>query len=88
MSPRPSPTAAALGLQNRVTYAQYRDLSGQLQATLSSRVRIEQAKGMLAERWSVRADRAFMALRQYGERHKRRRTRVGPCTTRSCDGEP
>jgi GAF domain-containing protein len=62
--------AAALGLQNRSTYAQYRDLSGQLQEALSSRVRIEQAKGMLAERWSVRADRAFMALRQYARRHR------------------
>ncbi|MDT0484769.1 GAF and ANTAR domain-containing protein [Streptomyces doebereineriae] len=62
--------AAALGLQNRGTYAQYRDLSGQLQAALSSRVRIEQAKGMLAERWSVRADQAFMALRQYARRHR------------------
>ncbi|MDH6434639.1 GAF domain-containing protein [Streptomyces sp. SAI-144] len=62
--------AAALGLQNRSTYARYRDLSGQLQEALSSRVRIEQAKGMLAERWSVRADRAFMALRQYARRHR------------------
>jgi GAF domain-containing protein len=62
--------AAALGLQNRHTYAQYRTLSGQLQEALSSRVRIEQAKGMLAERWSVPADHAFMALRQYARRHR------------------
>nr|WSZ20917.1 GAF and ANTAR domain-containing protein [Streptomyces canus] len=62
--------AAALGLQNRSAYAQYRALSGQLEQALSSRVRIEQAKGMLAERWSVRADRAFMALRQYARRHR------------------
>ncbi|WP_406177044.1 GAF and ANTAR domain-containing protein [Streptomyces canus] len=62
--------AAALGLQNRSTYAQYRALSGQLQGALSSRVRIEQAKGMLAERWSVRADEAFLALRQYARRQR------------------
>ncbi|MFJ6387558.1 GAF and ANTAR domain-containing protein [Streptomyces sp. NPDC091972] len=62
--------AAALGLQNRHTYAQYRTLSGQLQEALSSRVRIEQAKGMLAERWSVHADQAFMALRQYARRRR------------------
>jgi GAF domain-containing protein len=62
--------AAALGLRNRHAYAQYRTLSGQLQEALSSRVRIEQAKGMLAERWSVAADRAFMALRQYARRHR------------------
>ena len=62
--------AAALGLQNRHTYSEYRTLSGQLQEALSSRVRIEQAKGMLAERWSVRADQAFMALRQYARRRR------------------
>jgi GAF domain-containing protein len=62
--------AAALGLQNRHTYAQYRTLSGQLQQALSSRVRVEQAKGMLAERWGVAADQAFMALRQYARRHR------------------
>ncbi|MET8075790.1 GAF and ANTAR domain-containing protein [Streptomyces sp. NPDC005303] len=62
--------AAALGLQNRHTYARYRTLSGQLQEALSSRVRIEQAKGMLAERWSVPADEAFVALRQYARRRR------------------
>ncbi|MFF0018756.1 GAF and ANTAR domain-containing protein [Streptomyces sp. NPDC005374] len=62
--------AAALGLQNRRTCDQYRTLSGQLQEALSSRVRIEQAKGMLAERWNVRADQAFVALRQYARRHQ------------------
>ncbi|MER7568605.1 GAF and ANTAR domain-containing protein [Streptomyces sp. NPDC048523] len=62
--------AAALGLQNRHTYARYRTLSGQLQQALSSRVRVEQAKGMLAERWGVAADQAFMALRQYARRHR------------------
>ncbi len=61
---------AALGLQNRRTYTQYRTLSGQLQEALSSRVRIEQAKGMLAERWGVRADHAFGALRQYARRRR------------------
>ncbi|WP_330266699.1 GAF and ANTAR domain-containing protein [Streptomyces griseorubiginosus] len=62
--------AAALGLQNRRAYTQYRTLSGQLQEALSSRVRIEQAKGMLAERWGVRADHAFVALRQYARRRR------------------
>ncbi|MBW8818349.1 MAG: GAF and ANTAR domain-containing protein [Streptomyces sp.] len=62
--------AAALGLHNRGTYAECRALSGQLQEALSSRVRIEQAKGRLAERWSVHADQAFMALRQYARRHR------------------
>lgn len=62
--------AAAVGLQNHRTYAEYRTLSGQLQEALSSRVRIEQAKGMLAERWNTRADLAFVALRQYARRRR------------------
>ncbi|KOG36034.1 GAF and ANTAR domain-containing protein [Streptomyces resistomycificus] len=62
--------AAAVGLENHRVYRRYRDLSGQLQQALSSRVRIEQAKGMLAERWQVGADRAFVALRQYARRRR------------------
>ncbi|MFI8532993.1 GAF and ANTAR domain-containing protein [Streptomyces aquilus] len=62
--------AAAVGLRNHREYTQYRTLSAQLQEALSSRVRIEQAKGMLAERWGVRADDAFVALRQFARRHR------------------
>lgn len=62
--------AAAVGLQNQRTYARYRTLAGQLQEALSSRVRIEQAKGMLAERWQTGADHAFVALRQYARRRR------------------
>ncbi|WP_030320928.1 GAF and ANTAR domain-containing protein [Streptomyces sp. NRRL B-3229] len=62
--------AATLGLQNHRAYTRCRTLSGQLQEALSSRVRIEQAKGMLAERWGVRADEAFVALRQYARRRR------------------
>jgi GAF domain-containing protein len=62
--------AAGLGLQNHRMYAQYRSLAGQLQEALSSRVRIEQAKGMLAERWQVGTDEAFTALRGYARRRR------------------
>jgi len=62
--------AAALGLENHRTYAQSRSLAGQLQEALSSRVRIEQAKGMLAERWQVGTDEAFIALRGHARRHR------------------
>jgi hypothetical protein len=61
---------AALGLLNNTTYVQCRTLAGQLQQALSSRVRIEQAKGMLAERWNTVADHAFLALRQYARRRQ------------------
>ncbi|WP_306320368.1 MULTISPECIES: GAF and ANTAR domain-containing protein [unclassified Streptomyces] len=57
--------AAAIGLHNRRVHSQYRELTGQLRAALSSRVLIEQAKGMLAERWETVPDTAFGALRSY-----------------------
>jgi AmiR/NasT family two-component response regulator len=62
--------AAAVGLQNHRVYAQYRTLADQLQVALSSRVRIEQAKGMLAERRHTGVDQAFMTLRRYARRHR------------------
>ncbi|MGW7378520.1 GAF and ANTAR domain-containing protein [Streptomyces sp. NPDC054794] len=62
--------AAALGLHNQRAYAQYRTLAGQLQEALTSRVRVEQAKGMLAERWQVPADEAFVALRRFARRRR------------------
>ncbi|MFF1725225.1 GAF domain-containing protein [Streptomyces sviceus] len=55
--------AAALGLQNRHAYARYRTLSGQLQEALSSRVRIEQAKGCSP---SAGASPPTMPSRRYG----------------------
>lgn len=61
---------AALGLRNHTSYVQCRTLAGQLQQALSSRVRIEQAKGMLAERWNTAADDAFVALRQHARRRR------------------
>ncbi|TPQ18402.1 GAF and ANTAR domain-containing protein [Streptomyces sporangiiformans] len=62
--------AAAVGLTNHRTVARHRTLTSQLQQALSSRVRIEQAKGMLAERWRTGADETFTALRQYARRHR------------------
>lgn len=62
--------AAAVGLQNHRAYTRYRTLAEQLQEALSSRILIEQAKGMLAERWGVEADEAFVVLRQYARRHR------------------
>ncbi|MEI5103167.1 ANTAR domain-containing protein [Streptomyces sp. PmtG] len=62
--------AAAAGLYNQRAYAEYRTLSGQLQSALSSRIRIEQAKGMLAERWQTDLDVAFGRLRRYARRER------------------
>ncbi|MFF2994874.1 GAF and ANTAR domain-containing protein [Streptomyces sp. NPDC057950] len=62
--------AGAAGLHNQRLHAEYRALAGQLQSALSHRVRVEQAKGMLAERWNTGVDQAFAALRRYARRHR------------------
>ena len=51
-------------LQNRIAVEQ-RDVNAQLSAALSSRVVIEQAKGMIAERQRLPIDQAFNRLRRY-----------------------
>ncbi|MWA11328.1 GAF and ANTAR domain-containing protein [Streptomyces sp. BA2] len=62
--------AAAVGLHNHRAYTEYRTLTTQLQTALTSRVRIEQAKGILAERWHTGVDEAFDTLRRYARRER------------------
>jgi GAF domain-containing protein len=58
-------------LQNRVAVEQ-RDVNAQLTAALSSRVVIEQAKGMIAERHDLPVDQAFGRLRRHARNHNLR----------------
>jgi GAF domain-containing protein len=63
---------AAIGLLNERQARESHDTVSQLQRALQSRVVIEQAKGLLAERLQVSMDEAFARLRSYARGHRRR----------------
>jgi PAS domain S-box-containing protein len=58
--------------ERRATQDQLRELADQLQTALQSRVVIEQAKGVLADRLGVDPEEAFTWLRRYARDHNRR----------------
>ncbi len=62
-------------LQERATREQEL-VAGQLQVALNSRVIIEQAKGILAERMRVTPDQAFIVLRAYSRTNNHPLTRL------------
>jgi GAF domain-containing protein len=62
-------------LQERATREQG-IVAGQLQVALNSRVMIEQAKGVLAERLRITPDQAFLVLRQYSRNNNRPLTQL------------
>jgi GAF domain-containing protein len=53
---------AAVAMANMYAYQDAREMAGKLQAALESRAVIDQAKGILMERYKLTADAAFQAL--------------------------
>jgi GAF domain-containing protein len=65
---------ATIGILQERSIRDTRTLATQLQGALDSRIVIEQAKGIVAERRRVDVDQAFVLLRSFARSHNRRLT--------------
>jgi GAF domain-containing protein len=63
---------ATIGILQERAVRESRELAGHLQAALHSRVVIEQAKGIVAERLGCNMDEAYQAIRWHGRNENRR----------------
>lgn len=63
---------ATIGIMQQRAVAEARELAGQLQIALHSRVVIEQAKGMVAERTGCELEEAYQAIRWYARDRNQR----------------
>ena len=63
---------ATIGILNQQTLLHSDLINQQLQTALNTRVTIEQAKGVLAERGNVDMDQAFVLLRSYARKTQQR----------------
>ena len=61
---------ATVGILQERTIRESASHASGLQIALTSRIRIEQAKGVLAERRDGSVDEAFEALRAYARQHR------------------
>jgi hypothetical protein len=75
--------AATVGIMQERAVRRATDLAAQLQSALNTRIVIEQAKGVVAERLGVEVDGAFELLRRYARDHNRRLVQVA---TETVDG--
>jgi GAF domain-containing protein len=62
-------TAAAIGILHRRAHRDVETVNGQLQQALTSRVVIEQAKGVIAERHGLAPEAAFARMRRHARNH-------------------
>ena len=67
---------ATIGLLHERNMRHRDTLAEQLQTALNSRVTIEQAKGVLAERFQIDMDHAFVTLRDYARSENRRLSKL------------
>ena len=63
---------ATIGLLHERVLQEHAVVSGQLQTALNSRIAVEQAKGLIAERAHLDMSEAFDLLRGYARHHNRR----------------
>lgn len=88
LSQQDASLAQALADVATIALLQQRDLGqeqlekAQLQHALTSRIVIEQAKGILAERWNTTPDTAYQALRTYARGHQ---LRISDCARQIID---
>ncbi|MEV6753903.1 GAF and ANTAR domain-containing protein [Streptomyces sp. NPDC051214] len=75
---------ATIAILQRRSLEQSETERGQLQEALVSRIAIEQAKGVLAERWKCTVDEAFAALRRHARAN---RLRLADCARQVVAGE-
>jgi transcriptional regulator with GAF, ATPase, and Fis domain len=67
---------ATIGILQERAIRERELVAGQLQVALNSRVLIEQAKGILAERLQTSPDEAFLLLRRYARNHNQALTQL------------